>query len=59
MLENIRILNSNDQNIINFKSKPVTVGTSQEEGSEDKIDDVKDSFYDELERVFDNFRNTI
>jgi hypothetical protein len=26
---------------------------------EDKIDDVKDSLYEELERVFDKFPNTI
>jgi hypothetical protein len=27
--------------------------------TEDKTEDVKDSFYEELERVFDTFRNTI
>jgi hypothetical protein len=27
--------------------------------TEDKIDDVKDSLYEELERVFDKFQSTI
>jgi hypothetical protein len=27
--------------------------------TEDKIDDMKDSFYEEVERVFDKFHNAI